>query len=145
MKDPTKHFVLAAVVYLVLGGLLGVLMLLSRLGGAWSSWDYYLIPTHTHIMLLGWVSMTMFGVAYRMFPAVLVRKLYSVRLAWVHFWVANAALAGMALFFFLNRLQEERWVAPLAVSGVLQFAGTMLFGYNILRTALSQRPEGPPA
>lgn len=135
MKDPTKPFVLAAVGYLVLGGILGNLMLLSWLKAGWGGWEYYLIPTHTHVMLLGWVSMTMFGVAYRMFPAVLVRRLYSIKLAWVHFWISNAALIGMALFFWLNRVQEGLWTAPLAVSGLLQFLGILIFAYNILRTA----------
>ncbi|MBI4051985.1 MAG: cbb3-type cytochrome c oxidase subunit I [Elusimicrobia bacterium] len=140
VKDPTKYFVLVAVAYLVLGGILGVLMMFSWMGGGWKGWDYYLIPTHTHVMLLGWVSMTMFGVAYRMFPAVLVRRLYSIRLAWVHFWVANVALVGLAFFFWLNRLQEGGWVVPLAVSGVLQFFGILIFAYNILRTALLPLP-----
>lgn len=138
-RDPTPHFVLAGVAYLLLGAILGLLMLLGRARGAWVSWDYYLIPSHTHLMLLGWVSMTIFGVAYRMFPAVLVRKLYSMRLAWAHFGIANIALIGMALFFWLNRLQEARWLVPLAVSGSLQFVGILIFAYNIFRTAL-----GPP-
>ena len=142
MKDPTKHFVLAAVAYLVVGAVLGNLMILSWMGGPWKGWDYYLIPSHTHIMLLGWVSMTIFGVAYRMFPAVLVRKIYSMRLAWAHFWIANIALIGMAIFFWLNRLQEGQWTIPLAVSGVFQFMGILIFAYNILRTAMSP-PSGP--
>ena len=136
LGDPTRYFVLAAVVYLVLGASLGVTMMLGRLRGDWSGWDYYLIPSHAHLMLLGWVSMTIFGVAYRMFPAVLVRRLYSSRLAWAHFWLANTALIGMALFFFLSRVQEGRWLLPLAVSGSLQFVGVLVFAYNVLRTAL---------
>ena len=44
MKDPTKHFVLAAVAYLVLGGVLGNLMILSRFGGDWKGG---LLP-HSH-------------------------------------------------------------------------------------------------
>lgn len=141
-SDTTKSFVLCAVGYLVLGGLLGVGMMLGRVGDSWQGWDYYLIPSHAHIMLLGWVSMTMFGVAYRMFPAVLGRRLHSQRLAWAHFWIANAALVGMAVFFFLDRWQGEGWALPLAASGTLQLAGIFVFAYNIGRTALAPAP-GP--
>lgn len=130
---------MTAVVYLVLGGVLGIMMPLSRLGSEWTGWEYYLIPSHTHLMLLGWVSMSIFGVAYRMFPAVLTKKLYSIRLAWAHYWIANAALVGMALFFWLNRIQEGRWIVPLALSALLQFAGILIFACNILRTALTPR------
>ncbi len=119
---------------------MGILMMLSWTGGPWKGWDYYLIPSHTHIMLLGWVSMTVFGVAYRMFPAVLVKKLYSMRLAWAHFWIANTALIGMAVFFWLNRLQDGQWVIPLAVSGILQLLGVLIFAYNIARTHLMPEP-----
>lgn len=138
-KDPTKYFVLSAVAYLVLGGLLGIAMAIGRITRPWGGFEYYLIASHTHLMLLGWVSMTIFGVAYRMFPAVLVKKLYSMRLAWAHYWVSQIALVGMAVFFFLERLQENRWAAPLALSGLLQFAGVLMFAYNIARTALSPR------
>lgn len=136
-KDPTKYFVLSAVVYLVLGAILGLTMALGRILDSWGALEYFLIPSHTHLMLLGWVSMTIFGVAYRMFPAVLVKKLHSPRLAWVHYWMANAALIGMAIFFWLNRLQEGLWALPLAASALLQFAGILIFAYNIMRTALS--------
>ena len=141
VKDPTKAFIVAATVYLVLGSALGVGMASSAAGGQWTALDYYLLPTHTHLMLLGWVSMTIFGVAYRMFPAVLVKKLYSMRLAWLHFWIANVALIGMASFFFLNRLQEGRWTAPLAIAGTLQYIGILIFAYNIWRTALMESPR----
>lgn len=140
-KDPTKAFIVAATVYLVIGGALGVGMASSAVGGSWTSLDYYLLPSHTHLMLLGWVSMTMFGVAYRMFPAFLMNKLYSMKLAWLHFLVANVALIGMASFFFLNRLQEGRWTAPLAVAGSLQYVGILIFAYNIWRTARMETPR----
>lgn len=143
MNDLSKAFIGSAIVCFALGTTLGFLMLLARINSQWGGWDYYLIPSHTHLNLLGWMSMTMYAMGYRAFPAFFGKSLYSVRLAWAHFWCANIGLAGMAVFFFLNRLEEGSWSVPLAVSGFIQISGIYLFVYNMVRSILSRSMADP--
>ncbi|OGR84887.1 MAG: hypothetical protein A2901_00825 [Elusimicrobia bacterium RIFCSPLOWO2_01_FULL_54_10] len=138
MNNLSKAFIGSAVICFALGTTLGLLMLLSRIHSQWGGWDYYLIPSHTHLNLLGWMSMTIYAMGYRAFPAFFGKSLYSVRLAWIHFWCANIGLVGMAVFFFLNRFQEGSWSIPLAVSGLIQIFGVYLFVYNVVRSILSK-------
>ena len=132
-----NYFLLAAIIYLVVSAVLGLAMIMSWTGGEWKGIEYYLIPSHAHLMLLGWVSMTMYGMMYRVVPAFFGRRLYSERLAWAHLVIANLATVGMALFFGLYRWQEGRWVWGLAVSGSLQFVGILVFAFNMIASVFS--------
>ncbi len=81
----------AALVYALLGGLLGL---------AWfASPD--LVPrlalrAHAHLMLVGFVGMMIFGIGLHVLPRFTGRPLYSERLADVHFALANFGLLAMA-------------------------------------------------
>ena len=131
-----NYFLLAAVIYFVVSAVLGLAMIMSWTGGQWCGLDYYLIPSHAHLMLLGWVSMTMYGMMYRVVPAFFGRRLYSEWLAWTHLVIANIATVGMALFFGLHRWQEGRWVWALAASGSLQFFGILVFAFNMIASVV---------
>ena len=85
--------------------------------------------------------MTIYAMGYRAFPAFFGRNLYSLKLAWVHFWLANAGLIGMGLFFILERLYGGRLLYPLIFSGLVQIAGVYLFAFNMLRSILSNPPS----
>ena len=136
MDKYAKWFVVLSLIYLFIGSFLGLLIAVSS--GEWKGLDYYLIPSHTHLQLIGWVSMLIFGVAYHILPRFTGRLIYSRKLAWLHFWVAQIGLIGMAVFFFLNRLQEGEWKKELAVSGSLMFISFCCFVYNMLVTLLSK-------
>ncbi len=121
-------FVRAALIYLLIGVSLGLAM---GMAPAQSNLLYYLLPSHAHLNLIGWISMLIFGLAYHILPRFTGRLLHSPKLAWVHFFLANVGVIGMALFFFLNRYEEGRWQTPLAASMMLQALGIVLFVYNI--------------
>ena len=57
----SRNFMVIGVAYLVLGIVLGMYM-----GG---SGDHSLAPLHAHINLLGFTLMTVFGLVYRVIPA----------------------------------------------------------------------------
>ena len=63
-----------AVVYLVTGVALGIAMAASH--------NHSLFPVHAHINLLGWVTLGLFGIFYRLWP-----KAATTKLARVHFWM----------------------------------------------------------
>lgn len=131
-----RWFILSSLVYLIFGSFLGMLMIAGP-RGTFGGLDYYFLPTHAHIHLLGWVSMMIFGVAYHVFPRFLAKKIYSTKLAWVHFWLAQIGLIGMSVFFVLNRAQEGQWRTGLALSGITSFLAVLCFVYNMFRTFLA--------
>lgn len=62
-NDKMRHdlwFLLIAAASLVIGVSVGIYMGVTH--------DYSLTPVHAHINLLGWVSLALFGLAYRSYP-----------------------------------------------------------------------------
>ena len=62
MTQLASRFFGSAIIYAVLGMTLGLVMGMTQ--------DHSQMPTHAHLMLLGWVSFAIFGVFYQMFPGV---------------------------------------------------------------------------
>jgi cbb3-type cytochrome oxidase subunit 1 len=115
--------VAAALVYALLGGLLG-LAWLARPG---------LVPglalrAHAHLMLVGFVGMMIFGIGLHVLPRFTGRPLYSERLADAHFALANLGLLAMV----------AGWLGSLTVvataGGVLLWAGFTAFAANVIGT-----------
>lgn len=80
----SRRWFLCAITYFVIGIGLGVYM------GATGS--HSLSSVHTHISLVGWVSMGLTGVLYRSFPA----AAQSALAIW-HFWLYQLAAPAMLL------------------------------------------------
>lgn len=105
-----------AVVYFVVGVSLGIVM------GA--SGDHGLMPVHAHINLLGWVSMTLFGLIGRAHPDVLRGPL-----AAAHFWLYN--LGVPALLVGLTALLRGNAALGPVVGALSMVVGVavLLFAY----------------
>src|SRR5690625_5975332 len=85
--------------------------------------------THAHVNLLGWVSMTLFGLIYHSFPS-LTQNI----LAKVHFWLHNIGLPIMLLGLVAFGLRYNALGIPLmSVGGVLIFIATVIFSINLDR------------
>ena len=113
-----NQFLRLAVLYVLLGVALGVAMAASH--------DYTLKPVHAHVNLLGWVSMFLFGLWYRLVPAS-----SQTRLAKAHFWIYNIAfpiqMITLAMFVFDNKSIEP----VLALASVAILAALVCFGINL--------------
>lgn len=79
----TLRWYRAAVVYLVIAVTMGAVM------GAQE--NFLLRTVHSHLNLVGWVTLALMGLIYQQWP-----QLGSNRLATVQFWLHNAGLAIMA-------------------------------------------------
>jgi cbb3-type cytochrome oxidase subunit 1 len=84
-----------SIVYLGLAAVLGIVMLGSQSVMA-------LKFVHSHLNMLGWVSMMIYGVGYHILPRFMGRPLYSNRVGEVQFYLANISLVAMLLFYTLN-------------------------------------------
>ncbi len=90
----SNWFLRIAVLYFIAGVSLGIGMAMSG--------DISLRPVHVHLNLLGWVSMTLFGLFYRALPAAA-----ETRLAKAHFWIYVPAhfvqMVTLAMYYSGNK------------------------------------------
>ena len=125
MSNVTVWFIRCAIVYFVLAALLGITMTIS--GPL-----YPLGPIHTHLNLLGWMSMMIFGVAYHILPRFSGVPLWSDRLAMVQLWLANIGLIGMGVGWTLLGMGSSFVV--LHVFALVEGVAIIIFAVNMLKT-----------
>jgi cbb3-type cytochrome oxidase subunit 1 len=110
---------------------LGVLFALIGMGlGVWmgKTEDFQLQAVHAHINLLGWVSMVLYGLVYRVVP-----QAAEGRLPVVHFWLALASVLGMIPLLSLQLLGQKSVVPFLAVDMIALWLSMLLFAVIIFR------------
>lgn len=131
-----KGFIVMSIVYLGLSTVLGVFMLGNQ--------NLLVLKfVHSHLNMLGWVSMMIFGVGYHILPRFMGRPLYSNRIGEAQFYLGNVSLIGMLLFYTLNAYKSDGTFRMLTVAfGAVQAATLFLFFYNMLMTLLT-KPEQP--
>jgi hypothetical protein len=111
------YFIGLGIVAAIAGMGLGIVMGISE--------DFTLAPAHAHVNLVGWASLSLFGLAYR---AGLAKN---DRWAMIHFWIAAA---GAIVLPFGIALSITRGQPALAVVGaLLTLLSMILFGINFLR------------
>jgi cbb3-type cytochrome oxidase subunit 1 len=128
-----KAFIKASVAWLTLGVAAGIAMAVNP------AWIVHR-AVHVHIMLLGFVAMMIFGVAYHVIPRFAGTPLYSERAAGWHWWMANAGVVVMAAGFVSRDvgLPAGTWI--LAAGGLVAGAGAYTFAFLVWRTI-----DGPVA
>lgn len=107
-----------AVVYLLIGLLLGLFMSISG--------QFVLRPVHTHVNLLGWATLGLTGMVYCLFP-----NLGANRLANWHVWLHNLGLPVMMLALAFYHLGYKEVEALLAIGSIATVAGLVLFAVNL--------------
>ncbi|MBF0565607.1 MAG: hypothetical protein HQK89_10225 [Nitrospirae bacterium] len=121
MESFVKNFILMSIIYLALASFIGVAMLANP--------QFYSLKfVHSHLNVLGWVSMMIYGVGYHVLPRFAGKKIKSVTIGKVQFYLANAGLIGMLLFSVLG-------VKALTVAfGLIEVVSIFLFFYNMIAT-----------
>ncbi|HUO62805.1 MAG TPA: hypothetical protein VMT97_03825, partial [Terriglobales bacterium] len=82
----------------------------------------------THTVTLGWITLSILGASYQLIPVVLVRQVWSERLARWELGMLVTGIAGMVAHFYLGR-----WLGLLLAS-VMVAAGIAV---HIVNTALT--------
>jgi cytochrome c oxidase cbb3-type subunit 1 len=120
---------------------------------------------HVHSGALGWVAMITFGSLYHLIPRLWDTKLYSIRMVYVHFFLATIGIvlyitsmwvAGIGQGLFLRAFDEYGNLAytfvesvsflhgpyvARAIGGMFFLSGMALMVYNIAMTILAARRE----
>jgi cytochrome c oxidase cbb3-type subunit 1 len=126
-----------SIVYLGISSLVGIAMLGSEKAMA-------LKFVHSHLNMLGWVSMMIYGVGYHILPKFMGRAMHSKALGEIQFWMANIGLVAMLLFYTVNVYSPSGAVVMVTVAaGVLETVSIILFFYNMLMTLMTpvQQPQ----
>jgi peptidoglycan/LPS O-acetylase OafA/YrhL len=110
----------AAVAFVVVGMIWGIIMAISE--------DHSALPAHAHLNLLGWVSLFLFGIYYRLHPSLEHAKIASMQV-WA--WIVGTIMLviGVGLVHTGHPVGE-----PMAAIGsfVVLF-GMLLFGWLVFR------------
>ncbi|MFB6301072.1 MAG: hypothetical protein ABEH65_12520, partial [Halobacteriales archaeon] len=120
MTIPLRHFVLG-LGFLVVGLAIGFGMSVGIAPG-WTT------LAHVHLLLIGWICLTIMGAMTQFIPVWSGVSLYSRRLAAVQLWPIVVGLGGFAISLLMASLE---W---LLVFGTVILAGFWVFVYNIGRT-----------
>ena len=132
MDKFVKGFIVMSIVYLGLAAIMGIVMLANQNLTA-------LKFVHSHLNMLGWVSMMIFGVGYHILPRFMGRPLYSNKIGEVQFYFANISLVAMLVFYALDTYNPSGIYRVLTVaSGAVQAFTIFLFFYNMLMTLLTK-------
>lgn len=121
-------FVLIGALYGTLGMVFGIWMGISE------SFNY--VNTHAHILLVGFVVFTLFGLSYRAWP-----QLKAGRLALVHFALANIA----APVFLIGKFTVDSGGAPtlVAIGSLIVVAAMLAFVANLVIAGSTARAPYP--
>jgi len=102
--------------------------------------QHYLSPrllTLTHLLILGWITMIIFGALYQLIPVVMEVKLYSEKLAVVSFFLFAGGLITLSASFWTFNFGRS---IGLEVGGYLTVTAVILFAINtILSAAKTER------
>ncbi|MBI3079324.1 MAG: cbb3-type cytochrome c oxidase subunit I [Deltaproteobacteria bacterium] len=102
LRDLAARHLAAALVYLLGTAVLGVLLALDKTLGFLRGEFLGLIAAHAHLAALGWVTMTIFGVSYKLIPMFTLSAVQQPRLAAWQFWLFNVGLLGVFWSLFLS-------------------------------------------
>lgn len=130
MEIPLK-FAWASLIYLVIGSTMGVIMVFNSLP---------LTPSHAHVLLIGFVSMMIFGVGYHLLPVFAGTDLHSPRLAEIQFWLQNIGLIGLAFTMPYRYTSSDYRLGAIAF-GAISLLAIYIFAYNVARSLIPSKEE----
>ncbi|WP_298368007.1 hypothetical protein [uncultured Lutibacter sp.] len=117
----TPHFIFGAISLLILA----VLLILADENLLQAYFNTKLIAI-THIAVLGWASMIVFGALYQLIPVVFETALYSEKLAKVTFWFSAFSVLFLSYSFWVGS-----YVSLLPYASVCMFLSLLLFVVNV--------------
>jgi cytochrome c oxidase cbb3-type subunit 1 len=132
MDKYAKAFVKASMIYLGIGAMTGLGMAL------WPDIRFTVTRVHTHINLLGFMAMMIYGVGYHILPRFMGRPVYSHRLGNIQVWLANITLIGLSASWILEASQGGIWHALAVLFGLGQVVSVFLFIINLWMSMVAQ-------
>jgi cytochrome c oxidase cbb3-type subunit I/II len=157
-EDAVLKFMVVAVTAYGMATLEGPLLSLKNVNAIAHYTDW--IVAHVHVGGLGWNGFLIFGMLYWLVPRMWNTKLYSSKLANLHFWIGTLGIVFYALPMYVsgvvqslmwkefaadgflryqNFLETTTQILPMyalrAVGGGLYLTGVIIMTYNLVKTA----------
>ena len=122
MRNIDRMFILTGAIFAVVGLSTGLWMVAVN--------DFSYSKVHAHINLLGWVTLALYGIVYKIYPA-----MKDSRLAPIHFFsaVAGAVFMNLGWLMFLENILNGTLTLVFIFRGgsSLAIAGVVLFFINL--------------
>ncbi len=158
-SDPILRFMIVAISFYGMSTFEGPMMAIKTVNALSHYTDWTI--GHVHSGALGWVAMITMGSMYYLIPRLFGRKLYSLKLVEVHFWVATIGVVLYAVAMWVSGIMQGlMWRAVNAdgtltysfvesvqamhpyymtrwLGGTLFLTGMLIMAYNIFRTVVS--------
>jgi cytochrome c oxidase cbb3-type subunit I/II len=157
-EEPVLKFFVVAVTAYGMATLEGPLLSLKNVNAIAHFTDW--IVAHVHVGGLGWNGFMIFGMLYWLVPRMWNTKIYSTKLANLHFWLGTLGIIFYALPMYVsgvvqslmwkefnaegflvykNFLETTVQILPLhmlrAIGGALYLTGAIVMTYNLIKTA----------
>lgn len=157
-EDVVLKFMVVAITAYGMATLEGPLLSLKNVNAIAHFTDW--IVAHVHVGGLGWNGFLIFGMLYWVVPRMWNTRLYSNKLANLHFWVGTLGIVFYALpmyvsgvvqslmwqefnpegfLIYKNFLETTVQILPLhllrAIGGALYLTGAIVMTYNLIKTA----------
>ncbi len=129
---PSPGVVLPYYIYSAFSLVLAAIMMLVSGEGILASFIGPNLLSTTHMLVLGWVSMVIFGALYQLIPVVMEVKINSEKLAHFSFWtlgIGNILLS----FSFWQTYTAPKWMT--IIGGILILLSIIAFVINFIATA----------
>ncbi len=157
-EDAVLKFMVVAVTAYGMATLEGPLLSLKNVNAIAHFTDW--IVAHVHVGGLGWNGFLIFGMLYWVIPRMWGTKLYSMKLANLHFWIGTLGIIFYAVPMYIagvvqslmwkefnaegflvypNFLETTTQILPMymlrAIGGGLYLVGVFIMTYNLMKTA----------
>lgn len=132
MDKYAKAFIRSSLIYLGIGTILGISMVLLP------DHRFTITRVHTHIVLLGFMAMMIYGVGYHILPRFMGRPVYSHRLGNIQVWLANITLIGLLISWILESSQGGIWHFLAILFGIGQGVSIYIFIFNLWKSMTPQ-------
>ena len=118
----TGLYLASAIFYLIVTAIAGLLLAIN-LGSPYIKIDHLqYLNLHAHVAFIGWVSMVVMGVAYKLIPMFTLSHGYSMKYANWAFWLINIALLGINTIFHYEDTTFLYYIfTPMIALGILLF------------------------
>ncbi|MBK8387912.1 MAG: cytochrome-c oxidase, cbb3-type subunit I [Saprospiraceae bacterium] len=159
-QDPVLKFMVVAITAYGMATLEGPLLSIKSVNAISHYTDWTI--AHVHVGTLGWNGMLTFGILYWLWPRLYGNKLFSTKLANLHFWLGTLGIifytvpiywAGWTqsmmwkqfgadgLLVYSNFLETVTQILPMymlrVLGGTIYITGAFVMVYNLIKTARS--------
>ena len=116
------HFIFGGLCFLIVA----VLIILAHTNILEAYFNSKIIAI-THMAVLGWATMIVFGALYQLIPVVFETSLYSEKLAKITFWTSAVSVLYLTYSFWVNAFSTH-----LVYASVFMFLSLFLFIINVI-------------